>query len=93
MNSIFDEGSIIKQINKYKLKFISKLVITLSAQKSIIAKKNLLNRFINAKIHKLKTLLIGTIKIPKTRYLLFQANTNNIKNTWKGIKSNITIKY
>ena len=48
MNSIFDEGSIIKQINKYKLKFISKLVITLSAQKSIIAKKNLLNSFINA---------------------------------------------
>ena len=57
------------------------------------------------KINKQNKLFIGNIKIIEIRYLhyskksktnyynqYFKANVNNIKNTWKGIKSIITIK-
>ena len=57
------------------------------------------------KIHKQKKLFMGNIKITEICYRhflkksksnyynqYFRANMNNIKNTWKGIKSIIAIK-
>ena len=105
MNSILDEDAPLKWVNKYKLKFKSKSWITPAIQKSINVKNNLLKRFINQKIHKQRNFFMSNIKIIKTCCLpflkksktsyynqYFEANMNNIKNTWKGIKSIITIK-
>ena len=49
MNSILDEHASLKRINRYKLKFKSKLWISSAIQKLIIIKSNVLKRFINAK--------------------------------------------
>ena len=49
MNSILDEHTQLKNINKYKLKFKSKPWIACAIQKSIIVKNNLLKSFINAR--------------------------------------------
>ena len=100
MNSILDEHAPLKRINKYKFKFKSKPWITAAIQKSITVKNNLLKRFINAKDSQTKetfhyrNILSVLLKKSKTNYYnqYFKANMNNIKNTWKGIKSIITIK-
>ena len=49
MNSILDEHGRSKRVNKYKLKFKSKPVITPAIQKPISVKNNLPKRFINSK--------------------------------------------
>ena len=105
MNSILDQHAPLKRINNYKLKFKSKPWITPAIQKSITVKNNLLKRFINAKDSRAKetfhrqykdyrNMLSTLLKKSKTNYYnqYFKANMNNIKNTWKGIKSIITIK-
>ena len=97
MNSTLDEQAPLKRINKYKLKFKSKPWITRAIQKSITFKNNLLKSFINAKDSQT---FVGNIKITgicylhysKLKHQYFKANMNNIKNTWEGIKSIITIK-
>ena len=93
-----------KRINKYKLKFKSKPWITLGLQKSISAKNKLLKNFINKKDPVLKeefhtkykiyrNLLFTLMKKSKYAYeKYFERNWNNIKNTWKGIKSLINLK-
>ena len=104
MNSILDEHSPLKRINKYKLKFKSKPWITTAIQKSITVKNKLLKRFINAKDSQTKetfhrqykdyrNMLSTLLKNSKSNYYdqYFKANMSNIKNTWKGIKSIITI--
>ena len=105
MNSILDEHAPRKRINKYKLKFKSKLWITPAIQKSITVKSNLLKRFINAKDSQTKetfhrqykdyrNMLSTLLKKIKTNYYnqYFKVNMKNIKNIWKGIKSIINIK-
>ena len=105
MNSIFDEHVPLKRVNKYKLKFKSKPWITPAIQKSISVKNNLLKRFINSKDPQVKdifheqfkdyrNMLSTLLKKSRTNYYnqYFEANMNNIKNTWKGIKSILTIK-
>ena len=95
----------LKRINKYKLKFKSKHWITLGLQKSISAKNKLLKNFINKKDPVLKeefhtkykiyrNLLSTLMKKSKQAYYekYFERNWNNIKNTWKGIKSLINVK-
>ena len=101
MNSILDEHAL-KRINKYELKFKSKPWIISAIQKSITVKNNLLKRFIYAKDSHTKetfhrqykdhrsTLLKKSKRNDYNQY--FKANMNNIKNTWKGIKSIITVK-
>ena len=89
----------------YKLKFKSKPWITLGLQKSISAKNKLLKNFINKKDPVLKeefhtkykiyrNLLSTLMKKSKQAYYekYFERNWNNIKNTWKGIKSLINLK-
>ena len=105
MNSILDAHVPLKKINKYKLKFKTKPWTTPILQKSISIKNNFLKKFITAKDAQIKeryhkeytdyrNLLSIILKQSKTNYYkhYFESNWNSIKNTWKGIKSIITIK-
>ena len=90
--------------NKYKLKFKSKPWISLGLQKSISVKNKLLTNFINkkdpalkkefhTKYKKYRSLLSTLMKKSKQGYYdkYFERNWSNIKNTWKGINSLISI--
>ena len=104
INILVDTYAPLKKINKDKLKFKSKPWITPGLQKSIFVKNKLLTNFINKKDPILKEEFHTNYK--KYRYLLstlmkkskqaydkyFEKNWNNIKNTWKGIKSLISLK-
>ena len=105
INMLLDTYAPLKRINKYKLKFKSKPWITLGLQKSISVKNKLFVNFINKKdpilkeefhtnYKKYRNLLSILMKKSKQAYFdkYFEANWNNIKNTWKGIKSLITLK-
>ena len=105
INMLFDTYAPLKIINKYKLKFKSKPWITLGLQKSISVKNKLLVNFINKKdpilkqefhtnYKKYRNLLSTLMKKRKQAYYdkYFERNWNNIKNTWKGIKSPISLK-
>ena len=105
MNMLLDTYAPLKKINKYKLKFKSKPWITLDLQKSISVKNKLLANFINKKdpilkeefhtnYKKYRNLLSTLMKKSKQAYYdkCFERNWNNIKNTWKGIKSLISLK-
>ena len=87
------------------MKFKSKPWITLGLQKSIYVKNKLFVNFINNKdpilkeefhvnYKKYRSLLSTLMKRSKQAYFdkYFETNWNNIKNTWKGIKSLITLK-
>ena len=102
---LLDTYALLKRINKYKLKFKSKPWITLGLQKSISVKNKLLTNFINkkdpvlkeefhTKYKKYRNLLSTLMKKSKQAYYdkYFERNWNNIKNTWKGIKSLISLK-
>ena len=105
MNSILDAHVPLKKVNKYKLKFKTNPWTTPILQKSISIKNNFLKKFITAKDAQIKeryhkeytdyrNLLSIILKQSKTNYYkhYFESNWNSIKNTWKGIKSIITIK-
>ena len=94
-----------ESISIYKLKFKSKPWITLGLQKSISVKNKLLTNFINKKnpilkvefhtnYKKYRKPLSALVKKSKQAYYdkYFERNWNNIKNTWKGIKSLISLK-
>ena len=100
-----DTYALLKKINKYKLKFKSKPWITSGLQKSIFVKNKLLTNLINnkdpilkeefhTKYKKYRNLLSTLMKKSKQAYYdkYFEKNWNNIKNTWKGIKSLISLK-
>ena len=85
--------------------FKSKSWITLGLQKSISVKNKLLTNFINkkdpvlkeefhTKYKKYRNLLSTLMKKSKQAYYdkYFERNWNNTKNTWKGIKSLISLK-
>ena len=108
INMLLDTYAPVKRINKCKLKFKSKPWITLGLQKTISLKKNLVVNFINKKdigsfylkgefhidYKKYRNLISTLIKRRIQAYFdkYFEANWNNIKNTWKGIKSLIALK-
>ena len=105
INMLLDTYAPLKKINKYKLKFKSRPWITLGLQKSISVKNKLLANFINKKdpilkeefhtnYKKYRNLLSTLMKKSKQAYYdkYFERNWNNIKNTWKGIKSLISLK-
>ena len=90
--------------NKYKLKFKSKPWISLGLQKSISVKNKLLTNFMDkkdlvlkeefhTKYKKYRNLLSTLMKKSKQGYYdkYFERNWSNIKNTWKGINSLISI--
>ena len=101
INMLLDTYVPLKRINKCKLKFKSKPWI----QKSMSVKNKLLTNFINkkdpvlteefhTKYKKYRNLLSTLMKKSKQAYFdkYFERNWNNIKNTWKGIKSLISLK-
>ena len=105
INMLLDTFAPLKRVNKYKMKFKSKPWITLGLQKSISVKNKLLKNFINKKdpilkeefhtnYKKYRNLLSTLMKKSKQAYYdkYFERNWNNIKNTWKGIKSLISLK-
>ena len=105
INMLLDTCAPLKKINKYKLKFKSKPWITLGLQKSISVKNKLLANFINKKdpilkeefhtnYKKYRKLLSTLMKKSKQAYYdkYFERNWNTIKNTWKGIKSLISLQ-
>ena len=104
INMLLDTYGPLKRINKYKLKFKSKPWLTLGLQKSISVKNKLLTNFINKKdpilkeefhtnYKKYRNLLSTLMKKSKQAYYdkYFERNWSNIKNTWKGINSLISI--
>ena len=93
------------RVKNYKLKFKSKPWITLGLQKSISLKNKLFTNFINKKdpilkeechtnYKKYRNLLSTLMKKSKQAYYdrYFEKNWKNIKNTWKKIKSLISLK-
>ena len=105
INSILDVHAPLKKVNKYKLKIKTKPWITPALQKSISTKNNLLKKFITAKDSQVKeryhkeykdyrNMLSTFLKQSKTNYYnhYFETNWNNIKNTWKSLKSILNIK-
>ena len=102
---LLDTYAPLKRVNKYKMKFKSKPWIILGLQKSISVEKKLLKNSINKKdpllkeeIHtnykKYRKLLSTLMKKSKQAYYdeYFEINWNNMKSTWKGIKSLISLK-
>ena len=104
MNSLLNEYAPFKRISKYILKFKTKPWITFGIQKSISVKNKLLKKFIkkypqikaecHGKYKKYRNLLSTLLKESKQIYYTkyFESNWNNIRNTWKGIKTIISIK-
>ena len=105
INMLLDTYAPLKRINKYKLKFKSKPWITLGLQRPISVKNKLFVNFINNKdsilkeefhtnYKKYRNLHSTFMKRSKQAYFdkYFEANWNDIKNTWKRIKSLITLK-
>ena len=103
INMLLDTYAPLKRINKYTMKFKSKPWKTL--QKSVSVKNKLLKNFINKKdpilkeefhtnYKKYRNLLSTLMKKSKQAYYdkYFERNWNNIRNTWKGIKSFISLK-
>ena len=101
INMLLDTYAPLKRVKKYKLKFKSKPWITLGLQKSISVKRKLRTNFINKKdpilkeechinYKKCRNLLSTLMKAYYDRY--FKKNWKNLKNTWKGIKSLISLK-
>ena len=104
INMLLDTYAPLKRVTKYTLKFKSKPWITLDLQKSISEKNKLLTNFINKKdpilkqechtnFKKYRNLLSTLMKKSKQAYYdrYFGKNWKNIKNTWKGIKSLISL--
>ena len=104
MISILDIHALFKKINKYKLRFIINSWITPALQKFTSVKNSLLKKFINCNDSQRKTYIldIKTIEIfyqpfwkeVKNYYnhYYFVINWNSIENTWKGIKSILSVK-
>ena len=105
INMLLDTYASLKRVKKYKLKSKSKPLITLGLLKSVSVKNKLLTNFINKKdpvlkeecytnYKKYRNLLSTLMKKSKQAYYdrYFEKNWKNIKNTWKGIKSLISLK-
>ena len=102
-NILLDKHAPFKKINKRKLKFKQKPWITSSIQNSIEIKNKFFKKYINTKDEALKhffhekyktyrNLLSTLLKRSKQSYYenFFNRNINDIKHTWKGIKSIIS---
>ena len=105
INILLDTYAPLKIVVKYKLRFKYKPRITLGLQKLISIKNKLLTKFINTKHPILKeqtyieyksyrNLLSALMKKSKQVYYnkYFETNWNNIKNTWKVIRSLTPLK-
>ena len=105
MSKILDKHVQLKKLSKYILKFKTEPWVTTAQQKSISIKNKLFGDFINKKDLTQKTelpikhksyrnMLFTLMKKSKQNYFtkFFESNLKNLKNTWKGIKSIISMK-
>ena len=105
MNDLLKICAPYKKVRKYKFKFKEKLWISSGLQKSISIKNSIFKKYINKKDPHIKEELhqkyknyrytIATLmKKSKQNYFTkyFETNIKNLKNTWKGIKSIISLK-
>ena len=96
----------LKKLNKKELKFLTKPWITQGLQNSIKKKNNIHSKFVKCKNQKLKefyhnnfktyrNLLLTLLKRVKEKYFtkFFNENIKNIKDTWIGIKSLVSVKH
>ena len=105
INELLDNFAPFEKTNKYKLKLKSKPWITPGLKKSVSVKSKFLSDLIKKKDPTIKAelhlkyrnhrnLISSLLKRSKQNYYekYFESNLNNSKNTWKGIKSIITMK-
>ena len=105
MNCLLNKYAPFKKISKYKLKFKTKPWITSGMQESISIKNKLLKKLISKKDPQIKAqchennkkyrnLLSKLLKESKQIYYTeyFESNWNKIRDTWKGIKTIISIE-
>ena len=102
MNSLLNKYASFKIVSWYQLKFKTKSWIAFGIPKLISIKNKLLKKSISkkdpqikAEFHEIYNLLSTLIKKSKQIYYAkyFETNWNNIRSTWKGIKTLISIKY
>ena len=102
MKGLLDKHAPFKRVSKYQLKLKTKLCITAAIHKSVLVKNSLFKKYIKLKDPAKKTethdeykyyrnFISTVIKKSKKNYSkLFKTNMNNLKNTWKGIRSLIS---
>ena len=103
INNLLDEFAPLKKISKYKLKFKNKPWITNDIKnliniknvyfsKYIKTKNNVIKNYFHTKYKTYRNLLSTLMKRSKDNYFrnYFSKNINDIKKTWKGIKSIIS---
>ena len=106
IDSILETHASLKKLNKKELKFSTKSWITQGLQNSIKKKNNIYSKFVKCKNQKLKELyhsnyktyrnLLSTLlKRVKEKYFtkFFNENIKDIKKTWIGIKSLVSMKH
>ena len=85
-----------KSVYKYKLKFKTKPWTKFGILKSISVKNKQLKKLINKKDPQIKAECLLSILMKESKQIYyteyFESNWNNIRNTWKGIKTIISIK-
>ena len=105
MNDLLKIHAPYKKVKKYKLKFREKPWISSGIQKSISIKNSIFKKYINKKDPHIKeelhqkyknyrNIIATLMKKSKQNYFTkyFESNIKNLKNTWKGIKSIISLK-
>ena len=106
IDSLLETNAPLKKLNKKELKFLSKPWITQSLQNSVKKKNKIYSKFVKCKNQKLKELyhsnykthrnLLSTLlKRAKEKYFteFFNENIKDIKKTWIGIKSLVSMKH
>ena len=94
IDMLLDTYAPLKRINKYKLKFKSESVKNKLLKNFINKKEAILKEKFRTNYKKYRNFLSTLMKKSKQAYYdkYFERNQNNIKNTWKGIKSLISLK-
>ena len=105
IDSLLDAHAPIKKPNKKELKFLTKPWMTQGLQNSIKKKNKIYSKFVKCKNKLLKeihlnsyknyrNLLSTLLKRAKEKYFtnFFNENNKDIKKTWKGIKTLVSIK-
>ena len=94
IDMLLDTYAPLKRINKYKLKFKSESVKNKLLKNFINKKEAILKEKFRTNYKKYRNFLSTLMKKSKQAYYdkYFERNWNNIKNTWKGIKSLISLK-
>ena len=106
IDSVLEIHTRLKKLNKKELKFLTKPWIRQGLQNSIKKKNNIYSKFVKCKNQKLKEFyhnncktyrhfLSTLLKRAKEKYFtkFFNENIKNIKKTWIGIKSLVSMKH